>query len=479
MPFQLSRAVSIVVLMLLAGVRPGGQVGQPAAPPRDAAHELAMSVTDGYTLAAVGDCIIARPVSQIVDPAFRGVVKILQSADVAFGNFEGSAIDIRTFAGHPQAEFGGVWIIGAPEVARDLKTMGFDVMSRANNHATDWGSEGMRLTSEALDRAGIVHAGVGEHRAAARAGRYLDTPAGRVAIVSMASSFTPLSRATPPVGQAPGRPGVNAIRTRRYNLVAREELEVLRKIRDAQPAGSVRVPPDEKADELELFGVWYRAGDRRGASYQMDPIDEREILKSIRQAKQMSDFVIATIHAHEPGNWSDAPADFLPALARAAIDAGADEFVGHGPHQLRGIEIYKGKPIFYSLGDFIFQLDLLEPVAMDLYEQFRMDPAAATDAEFNAMWNDRTFKGAVWYQSVVALSRFDRGQVGEIRLYPVDLGYTMRGADRGVPRLASPSVAREILERLRKLSAPFGTSIAIDGDVGIIRPARATNNGGR
>jgi Putative enzyme of poly-gamma-glutamate biosynthesis (capsule formation) len=59
----------------------------------------------------------------------------------------------------PQAEFGGVWIIGTPGVARDLKSIGFDIMSRANNHATDWGLEGMRQTNRALDEAGIVHAG--------------------------------------------------------------------------------------------------------------------------------------------------------------------------------------------------------------------------------------------------------------------------------------------------------------------------------
>src|ERR671921_229256 len=81
----------------------------------------------------------------------------------------------------PQAEFGGVWIIGTPLVAKDLKTIGFDVMSRANNHATDWGLEGMRQTSRVLDEAGIVHAGVGEHRAAARAARFFDTEKGRVA----------------------------------------------------------------------------------------------------------------------------------------------------------------------------------------------------------------------------------------------------------------------------------------------------------
>src|ERR1043165_1196105 len=151
--------------------------------PRDPQRELAMSVADGFTVAAVGDCIIARPVSQT--PGFAPVARIVHDADVAFGNFE------------------GMGIIGAPAVAKDLKAIGFDVMSRANNHATDWGLEGMRQTNRALDEAGIVHAGVGEHRAAARAARFFDTDKGRVALISIASTFTPLSRSAPPVGEAP------------------------------------------------------------------------------------------------------------------------------------------------------------------------------------------------------------------------------------------------------------------------------------
>jgi hypothetical protein len=190
----------------------------------------------------------------------------------------------------------------------------------------------------------------------------------------------------------------------------------------------------------------------------------------------MSDFVIVTIHAHEPGNWSEEPADFLPKLAHAVIDAGADQFIGHGPHQLRGIEIYRGRPIFYSLGDFVFQLDLLEPVASDLYEQYKMDPASATDAEFNAMWNALVFGGDVWYQSVVTTTRFEKGSVAEIRLTPVDLSYTARGADRGIPRPADARAAAVILERLQRLSKPFGTTIAIEQNVGVIRAAVSSSD---
>ena len=193
----------------------------------------------------------------------------------------------------------------------------------------------------------------------------------------------------------------------------------------------------------------------------------------------MSDFVIVTIHAHEPGNWSEVPADFLPKLAHETIEAGADEFIGHGPHQVRGIEIYRGKPIFYSLGNFIFQLDLLEPVASDLYEQYKIDGAAATDAEFNAMWNQLIFGGDIWYQSVVTTTRFEKGRVAEIQVRPVDLNYAARGADRGVPRPASVEVAKTILERMQRLSQPFGTRINIEQRIGTIRPSAEPTSEGR
>src|SRR3982751_5038780 len=174
--------ISLVVIATVAVIAAPQPPPVPA--PRDPHRELTMNVADGFTVAAVGDNIIARPVSQT--PGFAAVGKLVHDADAAFGNFEGTAIDLARTPAVPQAEFGGVWIIGAPSVARDLKAIGFDVMSRANNHATDWGLDGMRQTSRALDEAGIVHAGVGEHRDAARAARFFDTDKGRVALISIA-----------------------------------------------------------------------------------------------------------------------------------------------------------------------------------------------------------------------------------------------------------------------------------------------------
>ncbi|MEO8448482.1 MAG: CapA family protein [Gemmatimonadota bacterium] len=480
---QVPKATVLAILVAVAGLTVDASAQRPV-PARDSTRGLALAMSEGFTLAAVGDIIQTHPISTRRTPGLTDVITLLQTADATFGNFESSALDMRTFPGYPQAEFGGLWVRSDPAVVPDLKAMGFDLVARANNHSTDWGLEGMRETDRRLDQAGIVHAGTGEHRAAARAPGYLTTPQGTIAIVSMASSFTPLSRSTPPQGLAPGRPGVSALRTTRRVLVSPEMLQTLRRVYDAQPKGSYQPPADSTPNDLELLGVRYRASaaakDKLAFTFEMDSTDVQEILAGIRQGKRNADFLIATIHAHEPGNWSEEPADFLPGLAHAAIDNGADAFIGHGPHQLRGIEIYKGKPIFYSLGNFFFQVTSIEPIAADLYEQFKRDPRKVVDAEFHEWWEKRFFGGEtapIYYRSVVAVSKYERGAVSEIRLYPVELGFSDRAAERGVPRLAPPAVAREILAQLDRLSRPYGTTIAVEGNVGVIRAPSARTSG--
>jgi poly-gamma-glutamate synthesis protein (capsule biosynthesis protein) len=434
----------------------------------DRERALSCSIADGFTLAAVGDLVLAAPHATAADPGFQSTVQILRGADITFGNLEENLIDIRHFRGSPQAEHGGWWLIGVPEVAKDLRKMGFGMISRANNHATDWGVEGMRETDQLLDEAGIVHAGTGEVRASARAARFLSTPKGRVGLISLASSFTPMSTSMQPLGEAPGRPGLNALRTRLSMIMTREMLENLRKIRDAQPKGSLP-PATDRPNEVDLFGAHYREGDKPGFSYEINAVDLREILQSIREGKENSDFVIATVHAHEPGNWSEDPADFLPTLAHAAIDAGADEFIGHGPHRLRGIEIYKGRPIFYSLGDFFLQPAMQTPTAQDMYEEMNKNPSEVTDYELaEGLAAHLFFNDNIWYESVIAVSRFENGQLAEIRLYPIDLRRLVRAPYSGIPQLAAPTEARTILERLQRLSAPYHTVIEIVDNIGVI-----------
>ncbi len=504
----------IVAGLVLAGARmaaattpvaPAGALFDPRRPPE---RELEMSVADGFTLAAVGDCIISRPLAPLLkrEAAFAAVVGILREADAAFGNLETSIIDIRGFKGSPQGGADDWSLVSLPEVAQDLKALGLDLVSRANNHAMDWGVEGMRETGARLDEAGLVHAGAGETRAQARAARYLETGMGRVGLVSMSSSLAERATALPPAGEAPGRPGLNALRTTRTTIVTGAMMEALVGLgRSMETAGaecaariggsgarapatavagtsaSARGKPDEASpgkvpEEITLFDTTFRIGERPGYHYAMDPIDLAENLRSIRQGKQHSDFLVATIHAHETGLGCDEPGDFLPVFAHAAIDAGADAFLGHGVHHLGPIEIYKGRPIFYGLGNFIWS-DIQEPIAADLYERHRDllaaafgDPSKATDADLTALLNAAGFNDELVFQTIVAVSRFAGGRLSEIRLYPVDLGYGLKLTKSGVPRRAAPALARTILERLQRISRPYGTTIGIEDNVGLIRP---------
>src|SRR3974390_372360 len=145
-------------------------------PHRPLAQELQPSVPDGFTVVAVGDCITSRPLSQLSakDPEFAQAISLLRSGDVTYGNMETSILDLREFHGYPYAGPDDVTLIAAPAVASDLKSMGFRIVSRANNHALDWGVNGMRETSRWLNEAGIAYAGVGETQGLARAAQYFN-----------------------------------------------------------------------------------------------------------------------------------------------------------------------------------------------------------------------------------------------------------------------------------------------------------------
>jgi poly-gamma-glutamate synthesis protein (capsule biosynthesis protein) len=447
------------------------------------------AVADGFTLVATGDLLVDDVLLPRLERESPELVELLRGADVTVGNFEGTAIDPAGFGGWPEAESGGSWVLSSPKVPQDLAAMGFDLVSRANNHTTDFGVRGMRHTDELLDHAGIVHAGTGDTLAASRAPRYLHAAGGRISMLAAASRFEVMSRAADPLGQIPGRPGVNGLRTTRYVQVSADQLSQLAAIRDAQPEGSIRpsiAESDERNGSVTLFGTTYvaesPAGSRIGFRFAMHDGDRAEILRNVRQGKQTSDFCVFGMHTHEPGNYSPEPPDFLPVFARQAIDNGADAFVGHGPHQLRGIEIYRQRPIFYSLGNFFFMINTQQPMTPDGYEKAfgsdcrRLAEAGAagtlTDAEL--LEHKRifgVFKERVWYESVVAACRYDqRGNLREVRLHPIELHWAgARDADRGIPRIADPESATRILERLQGLSKIYGTRIEIENGLGIIR----------
>lgn len=456
------------------------------------ANWIDANVPDGYTVATVGDVIITQPIleflrREVPNAEQNTILKILASADLVVGNFEGSALDLRSFDGHPEAESGFSWLLSAPEVAKDLKVIGFDAMTRANNHATDWGVRGMKMTDDLLTAAGIAIAGTGASMAAARAPVHIFGDKATASLVSWTSTFERNSPAADPLGQIAGRPGASTLRTTRVVLVSQARWDQLKDIRDAQPEASlpsILIDFDQRNALVTLFGQHYKVNPSDANSvqvletYNVDEGDQASILLNIRQAKQTSDFTVVASHTHEPNNWTETPPAFLEALAKQAIESGADMVCGHGPHRLRGIQIHEGKPIFYSLANFCFSENARAVMPREEWENriwnsvanpIDLNPSKMTTAEFME-WTrvNGVFPESVWFESVIAVARFGAdGKVNLITLYPIELGFEGRDAQRGIPALASLENSKLILERLAGLCTVYGTVINIDETTGV------------
>jgi poly-gamma-glutamate synthesis protein (capsule biosynthesis protein) len=425
-----------------------------------------------WTLAAVGDALIATRLGQFdsdEDPAFRRMAAIIRSADVGFVNLEGSLFRFSEFRGWAEVEQGGFWQVGPPEAAEDLQKMGFSLFNTANNHTTDWGVEGLRLTLGHLDRLGIVHAGSGMNLGEASRPGYLDTVKGRFALIGLATTFTPMSRAGDARTDVAGRPGLNALRVDRAYEV---DPALYKALSAAAPKLGGRTPSD--GDPLRVLGASVTQGSETRVQETVNHNDEERILHEVRNASQLADYVIVNSHSHEPGNDSEVPTPWLMEFARKCIDAGAVTYIVHGPHQLRGIEIYKGRPIFYSLADFVFHEELYDPLPADMYELFGLPQTALQSDLENVRFKNGTIgfpSNPIWYESVVAVPTFQGRQLASLRLYPIELGRKAPRSQRGTPRMADEATAKKIIDRISRESAAFGTTIVNENGVGVWRPA--------
>jgi hypothetical protein len=203
---------------------------------------------------------------------------------------------------------------------------------------------------------------------------------------------------------------------------------------------------------------------------------EAQILAT-RNAKEYADFAMFTMHVHANRSAFQAysqdhyPVDFLKDLTHTLVENGMDMYVGHGNHTMQGIEIYKGRPIFYNLGN------------------FAVHRFGADDSGTGTMTSiERSEGGDEWLQqyinlvAYVATSKFQDGVLEEVRIYPVDLGVDRASrpwSKMSIPMTPSPQLANRILTEIQKYSEPFGTKITIENGVGVIKVPRDANCSGR
>ena len=430
--------------------------------------------------------MVTRRFSMYDEPEFLSVIRAFQDADISFAHLEMLLHEQVTPPG--KAEYTGGYMGGDPRIADDLAWAGFNIISCAHNHAGDFGEIGMRETMRQLDRVGLMFAGIGPSLERAREPSYLEHPRGRVALISVSSGHDPNEAAGASTGIVPGRMGLNPLRFSTRYVVDSDSFERLQTLsRSLSSLKPLAQPPRESLEDNEVhFLARFARGEKVEIETKPHPGDMEANLRAIRDAVRQADFVIVSHHCHAPTSDPDRPATLVEEFAEACVEAGADLYVGHGPHRDLGIRVYKGKPIFYGLGNFFAQSQFLRRIPADGYEVYGMDmdrlptlsPADYHDIRQGILPPDYP-PGAehpLWWESTFAKMRVDEGRLTELTLHPVTLGYGNPGIERkagirveGWPVLAARENGKRILERIARLSAQYGTRIELEDGAGVLR----------
>lgn len=514
-----------------------GSPGVPHQP--DQVRELALKIEQPFSVASVGDLLQFQPFAVSNDPAVQAVLDPLRKADVTTGDYENEIMDFDNF-GHAGGN------LATKEVADDWRLMGIDLVSRANNkdpRAPGVWEDLRQVERVGITHAGVAHslpearmarfhatskglvgfAGIyalggvdacclGGTRVHVTAAQLTGVRAIKQSILSRRGEVeTPVPLPKPdaageanlfgvtfttaqipanePLGKpfmypGDGEPGPedgirNMLHLTLFHGVTAPQMTLLRDIAGQKGQG-----------DLKAFGTQFRLMDRPGEhSFDMNPADLRDILTQLRTAKQASDILVTNTHWHQNRydfqaySYDHFPADFEIRFAHLAIDQGVDVFVAQGVHTIKGIEIYKGKPIFYGTSNFIFQSAIM-PLPKGRYPGEHTEASAGFHGPFkdfaeayakgDAIVGEHEFQG-FWQlkptlESFVAYTNFEAGKLKEVLIYPVDLGQTPRpGSQVGIPRKPSPEVAKKILDEIVEYSKPFGTVIEIENGVGHIR----------
>ncbi len=423
---------------------------------------------------AVGDAMIQRRIPS----DFKGYGELydfIMQGDARFFNLE-TTLNYEGECYGSQFS-GGTYIRAVPEVLDDLKKFGFNMATANNNHALDFSYGGLERTIESLDESGLVHSGLGHNLAEASAPKYLDTKNGRVALIAVNTTFNPSMKAGKQTERVPGRPGINGITIDEKLTVTQEELDF---IRDLSHRIGVNVSreivrkegyyPELADNEAEFGTIKFTLGEETRRTLVPNKSDMERLARSVREAKFAADYVMISIHSHQiDGDTKEDVPLFLSQIAHSCIDMGADAIIGHGPHLLRPIEIYKERPIFYSLGDFVNELYSVELAPAEFFDSYGLDANKDTVYDLLKKRSHNFTVGLMedkkMMETIIPLWETDEtGALVSLRLMPVELAMKGNKSEIGLPRKA---VDLGFIERLREISKPYGIEMNIENN-GII-----------
>jgi poly-gamma-glutamate capsule biosynthesis protein CapA/YwtB (metallophosphatase superfamily) len=409
-------------------------------------------MTETFAIAATGQSLIKHDLRGVNTPGFLGVQALLGQADLAFTNFESTILG--SHGGWPLK--GSFFGSSQPVVLDSLQALGFNALALSNNHAFDLGPGGVLSTLEEADRRGFLHAGIGRNQTAAARPARGSIGGRKVALVAMDGGPGPdFMYAADSTNIRPERPGVNRLKLSKVIDVDIATFDQLRLVRDqvgytamdlandSQPDDAPHVDPE---NEISISRAVFRRATGFRRNVKVDETDISRNLAAIAAAAEQGDLVIAYLHHHHwASDWYQVP-EWVGDVAKRCIDAGAAMFVSHGAPVLQPVEIYRYRPIFYSLGNFIFHV-----------------------RSEKSPWSARE----VW-ESVVGLCTFGNdGDLAGISFHPIVIGGSENAESsdlerRLAPELATGADAERMLHRFQQQSAQLGTNIEISTGIGYL-----------
>ncbi len=418
---------------------------------------------------AAGDMIIQKRIFE----GYKGFAELAPFIKQGDGRF----FNLETTLNHEgetcASQFsGGTYIRTNPEVLEDIKSFGFNMTSFNNNHAFDFSYAGFEKTLEAVQKSGLVHSGAGHNLAEASAPRYLETAGGRVALIAVNAEFNPSMMAGEQSPRVQGRAGINGLRVEKHMEVPYEDLEVIKRIAKVSKINAGKeitrkegYYPDLAEDESELGELKFKLGDEPRFVMQVHEADMARVEKAIFEAQLQADYIMISVHSHHiSGDAKENPADYLVEFAHRCIDAGAHAVVGHGPHLLRPIEIYKDCPIFYSLGDFVLQLYNVELAPEDFFAKHGLNSQSTVHELLKKRSKNFTvglMTDSRMFRSVIPYWETEGTKLTKLVLMPIEMDMEGHKSETGLPRR---SYNPEIMEYLAKMCEPYGTKMHMDED---------------
>lgn len=418
------------------------------------------------TICTVGDAILLERFPDNYDGT--QIRNVVEKADVRLFNLENVLSDRRIYA---SSYCGGTWLLAKEDTLEDTLSFGFNGCSFANNHTMDFAYDGLFDTLQAAKKRNLPICGAGKDLEEASDYIVIDTPNGKCALISICATFNDAARAGSASDYLIGRPGLNPLRFSIEYHITPEHLKALREIsagthidgrrNRSRMGGYTPMPPEGCFG----FGEYnFRESETEGKVSKVNEVDMTRTENTIKKALAECDHVIVNVHSHEiKHDMDDEPDDFLIEFARRCIDSGVSAVIGTGTHQLKAVELYKGKPIFYSLGNFIFQSDMVFCMPDDFREKYNMPyglNAREQIAERAKLGNGGLHTDVNNFRSIMPVMTFEEGKLTRLVLYPLRLDM-----HDGLPALADAEETKIIYDYLCERNKQFRTKMEINNNI--------------